>query len=379
MSGEHFLSSIQLTKMGSNENTLQNGSKIFVRVLSQARGGEYIVSFAGSRYTVFSQKQLQPGTAFSAQVTIKDGKIFLSPENSSNQKSVQTFLLSNAESLSKLSGFLQELGLKSDSMSLRIVQYFQASGISFDAKRASKARSIALQFPGNEDDAAEIALFLEQKDISADVETVGALLKVIYSNDFGGSGKKKDESAHSNEENKVLDDVQAIDEKSENQEKDDYGDTPILSQLFENATDALGKEKGLLTLINHHATNPSHWIIIPFEYGVEKTKIAGVIRMLLDLDKKSTEKMIISAFLGGKNYTLMVKYTCEGEASNKQRCEIKFCSDTPESIQSQHKLCDLLRTCLPQDLHCTVEYSEKLLGAGIFTVDSIISVVKLDV
>ncbi len=376
MPQSNSVSSVQLTNITSNPNALKNGSNVFVRVLAKGQGGEYLVSFAGNKFNVYSQKELQTGNAFRALVTIKDGKVFLSPQSQGNQ-SVQKFSATNSESISNLTGLLQDLGLKSDGISLRLVQYFHSSGLSFNMKLANKARAIGLHFPGKEADAAEIALFLEHRGISADVDSVMELLGVLYGEDRNGSNSSSDNSKEQSdsEETSVDQDNEKVEENMDDAEGE--GENHVTS-LYANPKHVAQQPEGLLTFVNHNRQNPLHWIILPFEYGEDERKIIGSVRILLNYTKKSSEKLVISAFFCGKNYKFVVKYRGEGDATNRQRCVIQFCTDRNDTSYDTNKLCDLLASSLPKSLNCDITYAEDLLHDGIFTLDSLISVVQLD-
>ncbi len=372
--------SIHLIKATSKQNSLQNGSTVFVRVLSKGQGGEYLVNFAGNKLNVFSQRELQVGTAFRATVALQDGKIFLTPQSSNDKSTVQKFSVSDSSALANLSGFLQEMGLKPDGISLRLIQFFQSSGFTFNAKLASKARSIGLQFPGKEADASEVALFLEQKGIHADVDTVMEVLALLYGDDFQGhyDGEEESNSEDSKKEKSQQAIAGAIEGDNEKIKNDEKESIPVLNAVYENVNVVLDKQKGFLTYINHTYSSSGHWILLPFEYDNDEQKINGTIRMLIDLNKKITEKMIISAFLGGKNYKIMVKCPQEGNSANQGRYAIQVCTDTQNSVQDSRRLCNMLKSCLPSDMICDISYSEDILNDGIFIPDSVISVVKLD-
>ncbi len=375
MSDSSVFSSIQLTKINSNQNMLQNGESVFVRVLSKGKAGEYIVSFAGNKFSVFSQKELQTGTTFRALVAIKDSKVYLTPLETNTHRAVQKFSTGDSQALTNLSNFLQDLGLKPDTISLRLIQYFQTAGLTFNAKLAEKVRTIGLQFPGKEDEASEIALFLEHKGIQANTDTVVTLLKILYGDGSGNSereDKDDEEQDEPSEENRIENTAINF------EEKDDYlMHESLLHVMYENALNIPNKNGNLLTYVNHTNISDNHWIILPFEYGGDNHKITGSIRLLLNVSKKNTEKMVIFAFLGGKNYKVVVN--CESEGDIEQRYSIKVGTDCQDSGKNPKRLCDILSLCLPRDINCTVSYSEEIFDDAIFALESLISVVKLDV
>ncbi len=371
------ISTIQFINTPSTANTLQAGSNVFVRVLSKGQGGEYTVSFLGNKYTVFSQKQLQTGTTFRALVSINEGKVVLTPQ-SPDSNSVQKFSSVNADSLSNMASLFQEMGLKADTISMRIIQYFQSAGLTFNAKLATKARSIGLQFPGKEEEATEIALFLEQKGVHADADTVMEILGIVYGNSSHEKRGKKEENQNDayaqiefDESEDTIVEETTISTQSENMKND------FFQSLYTNIESAFEQKKGLLGFVNQHHVHPLHWIILPFEFGESTKKMNGTIRMLLNFDKKSTEKMVIYAFSYGKNYKVVV-YCRDIGAKAQQQYEVQFCTEKEESLTSVKALAEMLGSCLPETVHCNVLYSNELALDGIFTIGSTISVVKLD-
>ncbi len=377
MNSAQGLSSIELTKMTSNPKALQDGSSVFVRVLSKGDGAAYTVSFSGSTFSVFSQRELQTGSAFRALVNIKDGKIFLTPQAESTN-TVQKFSVSTQESISQLQTFFHDLGLKSDVVSLRIVQYFQSAGASFNMKLANKARAIAQKFPGKEDEAAEITLLLEQRGVNADMDTVIEVFNSLYggNREQGEFEDEENESTSNDDSEIVVDDTQVRKNTWDDEQSEDLD---VLKNIYSNPESVIQKETGLLTFINHVRTNPLHWIILPFEYGENGREITGSIRILLNYDKKTTENVTIYAFFCGKNYKFVVKYKSKVDGSvSKQQGTIQFCSEQNESEQNEKVLCEMLKTCLPQDFNFDVSYSKELANDGLFTLASHISVVKLD-
>ncbi len=351
------LSSVQLTKISDNPNALKNGDTVFVRVLAKESTGNYIVTFAGSKLHVSSERQLEVGSAFKALVTITDGKVLLTPHSESYNPR-QTFSLQHTDMLPQLKIYLQNLGLPLDSISLKIVQYFQSFGMSFNYTIAQKARAIGLKFPGKEDEATEIALFLEQKGIAADIETVLELLGVFYGSPTGNN-LQHNSNSESLDKNKI------------------DSEESLINRIYDNVQDILTRECGLLALLNHHYVNPLHWIILPFETLDEEKNITGSIRLLLDIDKKTTEKIIIFSNFT-RNKSNVVLYCNKGTILDKTGYSIQFCCNGQDGFQNEKKLVELFRSVLPKNILFDISYNSELLSNSVFTSNSSISFVQVD-
>ncbi len=364
---------MQPMNISPHTSTLKNGSTVIVQVLSKGKGNEYSVRFGGNTISVYSQKQLHVGTSFKAFVTIKNGKVFLSPQAEKNTSAIQKISSGGAEAVEKLSGLLLDLGLKSDSISLRTIQYFQSTGLTFNIKLALKARTIGVQFPGREEDATEVALFLEQRGIHADADSVMGILGVLD----GGNSEYNDsnEEPDGDEDQEDCIDTQQDDVGEENEGSFDIN---LLNFLYDDSANTYKNKEGLLTYVNQYCTKNPHWLILPFEYEEKANKVTGNIRILLNFTKKNTEKMVISAFSSGRNYKFMIKCEDKGDTAKQQRYDIRFCLDKNDTSQTSQQLCDMLSSCLPSDVDFDISYSDELLSDGIFTLSSTISVVKLE-
>ncbi|MFI3257818.1 MAG: hypothetical protein R3Y36_05940 [Spirochaetales bacterium] len=366
----------------SSSHVLQNQSNVFVRVLGSEAAGEYTVSFAGQRVKVFSERQLMPGSGFQAKISMQDGKIFLTPESLQNtansDNAVQKFSSMIAgNSSERLATFLQQLGLPVDSVSLRIVQFFQSAGIKFNIGSAKKARAVGLQFPGKEDEATETALFLEQKGILADEDSVNTLPGFLYGKH--DERKKSDKSPQDIDENADKSQKTShIDEITQDTETVQKKTHSFLDELYDNPGDVLQRQSGLLTFINHRYSHSLHWIILPFDYNTDNRIISGNIRFLIDFEKKFTKKIAVFANCTGKNYTFLLHCDNKIAPEKPPTWAIEYCGTPNESIQTRQRMHDLLLSFLPDDAECTVTYSPELDSSGFFTIGEPVSLVAVD-
>ena len=363
---------------------LHEGDTVFVRVLSQQGKNRYAVSFAGQRFNVLSQRALPNGASFSAAVKIKDGSILLVPQNrthtiSNGANAVKHVSFMEADVSGRLNAFFEQALLPSDDISLRLLQFFQENGLRFNGRQAQKARAAALRFAGREKEAAEAALFLLEKGVQPDEQTLGELLDVLYGSseqdgNTGGSAQEQDgqdrdggssdgkHSGHRRAPDGSEDDVDgsagnggslpvgeevtgnwapAVGTDTAKNAPDNF--LQKLSLLYENTDECLALPCGLLSFVNHYKTSCKHWILLPFDYDIGNKSFNGVIRLLLNTQEKKLEKIGISAFSPVKNYFFMVHlhrlHNLKINNLKKLQLSVNYCV-TPEPPHAQRRKLD---------------------------------------
>lgn len=175
----HFIQTQNLTQ-GTYSSSLENGSRVFVRVLEDLGGGKYQVSFGGNRFNVSSKNVLLPGQSFKAQILLQKEAVTLIPENRENLAAEST-----VKNTSLLEQELFSLGLGNDGITLKLLQFMQQSGLKIDKSIMNRAALLAKKFPGKEKKAAEIAALLLEKGIDGDENTIQALLSLLDFEDRG--------------------------------------------------------------------------------------------------------------------------------------------------------------------------------------------------
>lgn len=182
MSGIQFIKLQTQGLPGLQALDLKDGSSVAVNVLKNNGDGTYLVSFAGSRFNVKSKIPLENGQKFVAKLSVRENKVFLSPQKSLNQiqETENSALLSKISQNADLSKILAEFGLVPDSITIKIMQFLQQGNFSLDKNLMKKARIIALNFPGNEKKAAEIAISLFEKGVNANVQLVKKILDSFF-------------------------------------------------------------------------------------------------------------------------------------------------------------------------------------------------------
>ena len=332
-----FIKTDNLILQNTDSSPLKNGENVFVRVLSSDGGGKYTVSFAGNRVHVKSELSLAPGESFSARLNVlSDGTVRLVQLEKMPSESL------NVQNQSVLASSLAAFGVPSDELSVRLIQFFEQSGMRIDRTIMDKARKIALQFPGKEKIAGEAAALLLENGMEPTVEAVEALIAFALGEDCGsqngsrGSEDKKSESDARETEN-------------------------LLSKIYGKP---LKNAPGLLTLINQVAKNDHHWIFLPFEWQDE---FSGIIRLLLNLRTKFTEKIEIICKNPLKSYSFVL-YCKESKIK-----EIRFCTLPPllssEIPIKEKRLGDLLNSGMNQNESVPVTYSACALLGGLCTME----------
>lgn len=377
-----------LTGSAAEAPALHEGDTVFVRVLSQQGKNRYAVSFAGQRFNVFSQRALPNGASFSAAVKIKDGSILLVPQNrthtiSNGANAVKHVSFMEADVSGRLNAFFEQALLPSDDISLRLLQFFQENGLRFNGRQAQKARAAALRFAGREKEAAEAALFLLEKGVQPDEQTLGELLDVLYgsSEQDGNTGDSAQEQDVQGRDGGSSDGKHSGHRRAPDGSEDDVdgsagngGSLPVgeevtgnwapvvgtdtaknaasaapdnflqkLSLLYENIDECLALPCGLLSFVNHYKTSCKHWVLLPFDYDIGNKSFNGVIRLLLNTQEKKLEKIGISAFSPVKNYFFMVHlhrlHNLKINNLKKLQLSVSYCV-TPEPPHAQRRKLD---------------------------------------
>lgn len=398
---------------------LHEGDTVFVRVLSQQGKNRYAVSFAGQRFNVFSQRALPNGASFSAAVKIKDGSILLVPQNrmhtiSNGANAVKHVSFMEADVSGRLNAFFEQALLPSDDISLRLLQFFQENGLRFNGRQAQKARAAALRFAGREKEAAEAALFLLEKGVQPDEQTLGELLDVLYgsSEQDGNTGDSAQEQDGQDRDGGSSDGKHSGHRRAPDGSEDDVdgsagngGSLPVgeevtgnwapavgtdtaknaasaapdnllqkLSLLYENIDECLALPCGLLSFVNHYKTSCKHWVLLPFDYDIGNKSFNGVIRLLLNTQEKKLEKIGISAFSPVKNYFFMVHlhrlHNLKINNLKKLQLSVNYCV-TPEPPHAQRRKLDVF---LKEGVFgnagiadCKIDFVPDLYRTGSFT------------
>lgn len=231
---------------------LKEDGFVFIRVLSSSKDGKALVSFAGNRFEVYTSRPLQRGESFPAKIHIADAKIMLQPQIPPADISLASV----------------PLVVTTDAVYQRLCQYMNESGTTFSSRQLKKIRQLSRFSKTNPETAAEIAAYLEEKSIEPTEELINSIASL-----FAESTRKKPEKVSSlqNEEPSFLDDI------------------------YRFPQEVLAEKSGLLTVANHLGTSVSRWIVLPFTKELGGITYTGNIRMLINMIKKQTDKIYITA------------------------------------------------------------------------------------
>ncbi len=400
---------------------LREGDFVSVRVLSSSgnfsgkAGGTYTLSFAGQRFSAYSDLNLSPGTLFKAQILLKDGKLNLVPQNIASLEktgfsvktiipSLQTVNAAGQEAFqaalgTELASFFTSLGLVPDLVTLKIFQQLQQLGAKIDTKLMAKVRAAALRFTGKEFEAAEAALLLEEKGIESSDEAIQSLLDCLeHEKHDAHDGEHKSDGDLNNSENSDFHNGQKSNGQSNDGRKSDSGsnntgngaaddkksDSSSLEGENKNYIDAVAafkkqimeldcnsalsseyRQGGILTLFNHLKNtedNSNHWVIIPFSFSSENAAEEiihgkGTIKLFFDTALKTLKKAVISYCGKRQEYTFVLYYSY----NNKCLKDIVFSIQPKPKVQIE-KIESALREMFSFDDSINIEWSEEQIS-----------------
>lgn len=430
------MSDIQFIKLqtqglpGLQALDLKNGSSVAVNVLKNNGNGTYLVSFAGSRFNVKSKIPLENGQKFVAKLSVRENKVFLSPQKSLNQiqETENSALLSKISQNADLAKILAEFGLVPDSITIKIMQFLQQGNFSLDKNLMKKARIIALNFSGNEKKAAEIAISLFEKGVNVNVQLVKKILDSLFASnknlqDLKNQKNLNDDSDSDSENSKNQQNLENQKKNSSSKEQNfsQQKNSSRQSENFEqnqqtsSQTENFSQESKLTfqsetsfqsenppknqqnqnfqtllkNLYGEIPKNPSaylsffnqtgeksekHWILLPYEWNFTKkdgksAKSNGFIRLLLNKSLKTVEKISVNCEIKNlpKKWT---NYFFVLYLNSSKVKEVRFCT-LPTLLTSQisfeeKRLGELFSSGMNSNDSVTVTYSPLTLIEGLF-------------
>lgn len=347
---------------------LKDGSFVAVNVLKNNGNGSYLISFAGSRFNVKSKVALEPGEKFLAKLSVQENKVFLTPQKSLNHiEETENSNLLNKTQNAELVKILLEYGLVPDSITIKIMQFLQQGNFSLDKNLMQKARIIALNFPGNEKKAAEIAISLFEKGVNANVQIVKKFLDSMFVSDKNPENSPREHKDSSQAENS------SREQKNSQQKQKNQNLQILVKNLFGSVPE---NSPGLLSLFNQISEkSDKHWILLPYEWNFTRkngksVKTSGFIRLLLNKSLKTVEKISVNCDVknSSKKWTnyFFVLYLNSSKVK-----EVRFCT-LPALLTSQisfeeRRLGELFSSGMNLDDSVTVTYSPLTLIEGLFS------------
>lgn len=203
----------QLQQNGIGRQVLKDGSQVLVRIISDKGNGRYEGSVAGARVSISSQKNLKPGSVFTAVIESKNGQIVITPNDKNllvnMEKNFELQLLQNE----KLFSFINNTGLPPDELSKHLLQQMKQLGMKFDGALFNKLYNSAVKFKGKEKKAIELLMILAKKNINFSEEELLELIYELYGNDdsdFSDNNNSEPEYNLLNKINKTPQDWQLL-------------------------------------------------------------------------------------------------------------------------------------------------------------------------
>lgn len=347
---------------------LKDGSFVAVNVLKNNGNGSYLISFAGSRFNVKSKVALEPGEKFLAKLSVQENKVFLTPQKSLNQiEETENSNLLNKTQNAELVKILLEYGLVPDSITIKIMQFLQQGNFSLDKNLMQKARLIALNFPGNEKKAAEIAISLFEKGVNANVQIVKKFLDSMFVSDKNPEDSPREQQDFSQAENS------SREQKNSQQKQKNQNLQILVKNLFGSVPE---NSPGLLSLFNQISEkSDKHWILLPYEWNFTRkngksVKTSGFIRLLLNKSLKTVEKISVNCDVK-KSSKKWTNYFFVLYLNSSKVKEVRFCT-LPALLTSQisfeeRRLGELFSSGMNLDDSVTVTYSPLTLIEGLFS------------
>lgn len=330
-----------------SEMNLSEGDRIFVRVLDKTGYSQgmnrYTVFAGGIRFSVASREPIHVGDNFHALVHIeKDGTIVL-------ERIAEALQAEHNESLTRadfMNNLLFSMGLPRDDISLRVLLFMYQSGMRLDSNLVSRARNIGLRFPGREKLASETAAILIESGIEPSDEKINEILALVLSD---SENQQKNEGKGRENHN----------QKDEKSAKDDF-----LERLYGCPAP---EKTGLLTYLNQVAVDRKHWIFLPYEWDSPSGPGKGMIRLLLDLDSRRTEKIQINCKISSTKYFFVLYYNMSSEM------EVRFFTLPPllpSKVKNEElRLGGFLGSGMNKGKPVTVTYSDSACSDGLCVID----------
>ena len=301
------------------KESFSEGGSVFVRVIKNLGGGNYIVSLGGSRLSVRSETPLEENSSLLAKIKIFGEKIMLIRQPVGNFAEVSAQKISaNVSADGVLSGaaaaYLKKLGLTPDALSSSMLSQMQELGLSFNLDFMKRIRLLAGKFRGREKRAAEIALALEQKGLVADKKSVLAIM-----DDSGSQDERSGMQNHrqKNFQSSAKDVPDTEDEESASFERLAIGVFgEFFAGLFNKTSDSKEIKYDAAAVFNHFAACKSKtdfiktWIRLPFEFSFTNSgrdcEGRGCVNLLIKTDSKSLEKAAFTFTLDKKRYAAVL-------------------------------------------------------------------------
>lgn len=310
-----ILQSSRLSRIGINQQLLNEGSSVLVRVIADRGNGKYLGSVAGVRVNLTSAKTLIPGSSFVANISTKNGVIYITPKN--NEIALEKNIEINIADNSQIAGLLESLGLAPDELYLNLLQQLKQQEMKLDVQLMYKLHNLALRFKGKEKRAAEVLTLIAKKNGNITEKEILQLLNFLDSyEEYSLNSQEDSESGKF-----VLNKLNNIDKgwfilpfEIFNLQSDEILGKGVIRLLF----DSFDKLK--LMNLNCNYKTKQYLFSLSFENGnCKKVKFNIPSLKLEDVDEEV--KKIKSAFMKVENFPVIEwaeRYEIEGSACDSE-------------------------------------------------------------
>lgn len=178
------VNSVNKTSEIHNTKVVKDGSTVLVRVNKEIGNGKYEGFVGGVKINFSSKNPLKIGTSFVANITTKDGKILLTPRQSS-LNSNQT-----VQKNSFLNSFLENMGVSPDNLAIHLLKQMKVLEMPLDQMNIRKTYSQVAKFKNKEKKVTDLLLLFQDKNIFLTEEEINKLLDFL-DGDFEDSNSKE--------------------------------------------------------------------------------------------------------------------------------------------------------------------------------------------
>jgi hypothetical protein len=235
---------------------LRAGETVLVHVIKQLDAGKWAVGVKGRVYPAFSELPLEAGAVLKARVSGLPGRLILT--------------LARAEPDAVLSA-LAAHGIPPGGVEEAVARALARSALPIDPPTIQKLKTLLSRAGVDEKKGARAAATLVDKRIDPSSSGAAALLKVIAFGQKGGEDPRRYRE-------------RAL---------------PRTARSVKEWAAGLAAEAAprpsLLQAYNHRAGRSQTWIVIPFVFSSERTRLEGTVKILYDAFKAQPLALSISA------------------------------------------------------------------------------------
>ncbi|HTO22163.1 MAG TPA: hypothetical protein VMQ10_06740 [Spirochaetia bacterium] len=243
---------------------LTAGETVLVHVIKQLDAGKWAVGVKGRVYPAFSDLPLESGAVLLARISGAPGKFILTLSARAEPDAVLTALASQ--------------GLPPGGLEEAIARALARSGLPIDLPTIRKLTSLLVRAEVDSRRGARAAATLVDKRIDPASSGAAALLKVLAFGHKGGEDPRR------YRERPLPQTPRAVKEWAGSLAADGSA-----------VAAAAGARASVLQAYNHRAGRSQAWVVIPFVFGSDGSRLEGTLKILYDAFKARPLALSISA------------------------------------------------------------------------------------